>query len=231
MATNFTISFDIFMGEKDNEGADGMSFILHNDSRGSDTLGNGGGELGATGIKNGIYVEFDTYRNYECDSIYNDHTQIRDTDIFAADPSGDITSPKDVGNLEDGNWHSVKMKWDKTTSTLTYFLDGELMGSYTDPDIINNRFGGSNMVYFGFSASTGGSVNDQRMRNFEYTKDTDADGIVDTKDLDSDNDGYPDNKESQLPENYIAPSGRDSDNDGLDDAYDPDSGVGYILLQ
>jgi len=50
--------------------------------------------------------------------------------------------------------------------------------------------------------------------------DTDSDGIADYLDLDSDNDGLPDNVEAQATGSYIAPSGTDSDGDGLDNAYE-----------
>ncbi|MEM7160978.1 MAG: PA14 domain-containing protein [Bacteroidota bacterium] len=52
--------------------------------------------------------------------------------------------------------------------------------------------------------------------------DTDNDGLVDNRDIDSDGDGIPDNIESQGSSSYISPSNTDEDNDGLDDAYDPD---------
>ena len=54
--------------------------------------------------------------------------------------------------------------------------------------------------------------------------DTDGDGIVDSLDLDSDNDTIPDNVEAQSTDGYTAPTGTDTDNDGLDDAYDADNG-------
>ncbi|WP_159518818.1 Ig-like domain-containing protein, partial [Sunxiuqinia indica] len=55
--------------------------------------------------------------------------------------------------------------------------------------------------------------------------DNDNDGIIDYLDIDSDNDGIVDNIEGQDDlVSYIAPTGNDSDGDGLDDAYDPDSG-------
>jgi hypothetical protein len=54
--------------------------------------------------------------------------------------------------------------------------------------------------------------------------DTDGDGFIDCNDLDSDNDGIPDNVEAQTTTGYIAPSGvgtgiTDADNDGIDDNY------------
>ncbi|WP_211296732.1 beta strand repeat-containing protein, partial [Polaribacter butkevichii] len=65
---------------------------------------------------------------------------------------------------------------------------------------------------------------------------TDADSIPDYLDLDADNDGIPDNIEAQTTLGYVAPSGADTDKDGLDDAYDPDctgancSGVTGVLI-
>ncbi|WP_417328661.1 Ig-like domain-containing protein [Halomonas cupida] len=50
--------------------------------------------------------------------------------------------------------------------------------------------------------------------------DSDEDGTVDRLDIDSDNDGITDNVEAQTTSDYIAPSGIDDDDDGLDDAYD-----------
>ena len=41
-----------------------------------------------------------------------------------------------------------------------------------------------------------------------------------------DDDGLPDNVEAQTTDGYIAPSGVDSDNDGLDDAYEGDGDAG-----
>ncbi|QOD60894.1 discoidin domain-containing protein [Polaribacter haliotis] len=50
--------------------------------------------------------------------------------------------------------------------------------------------------------------------------DADGDGISNSRDLDSDNDGIPDIIEAQSTKDYTKPLGLDSDNDGLDDAYD-----------
>ncbi len=53
----------------------------------------------------------------------------------------------------------------------------------------------------------------------ETTTDSDGDGIADHLDLDSDNDGITDNVEAQTTAGYVAPSGVDANNDGVDDAY------------
>lgn len=56
--------------------------------------------------------------------------------------------------------------------------------------------------------------------------DTDNDGIINQYDQDADNDGIPDNVEGQTTSGYIAPSGVDSDLNGLDDVYESTPGSG-----
>ncbi len=51
---------------------------------------------------------------------------------------------------------------------------------------------------------------------------------VDYLDIDADNDGIPDNIESQTRATYIAPAAGDTDGDGLLDVYDPDNGGNLI---
>ncbi|MEM1192792.1 MAG: Ig-like domain-containing protein, partial [Pseudomonadota bacterium] len=79
----------------------------------------------------------------------------------------------------------------------------------------------------------GGSTNflginaTQGLTSQPQSRDTDGDGIVDERDIDSDNDGIPDNIEAQTTDGFIAPSGvagtpgfTDVNMDGLDDAFD-----------
>ncbi len=54
--------------------------------------------------------------------------------------------------------------------------------------------------------------------------DTDGDGVPDYLDIDSDNDGIPDNIEAQSTAGYVAKSGVDTDQDGLDNNYDDNMG-------
>lgn len=51
------------------------------------------------------------------------------------------------------------------------------------------------------------------------SNDIDGDGIINSLDLDSDNDGITDNVEAQTTQGFIAALGVDANNDGLDDAY------------
>ncbi|WP_139955909.1 ice-binding family protein [Flavicella sediminum] len=62
--------------------------------------------------------------------------------------------------------------------------------------------------------------NDGILDTIEDCIDLDGDGVTNELDLDADNDGIPDNIEAQSTKNYGIPTGIDSDDDGLDDAYD-----------
>ena len=239
LSHNFTIDAEIYLGTKDG-GADGMSFVLHNDPDGSSAIGTAeGSTLGSMandsikGIRNGLSIEFDTYKSVSgSDDPSEDHTQIRDTDYSFKDTGGRVTNVTKLSNLEDGNWHSVHLEWDASASELSYTIDGTLMPGLTDSNIANDYFDGSNIVYYGFTAATGGLNNEQKIRYVSSTslKDTDNDGIYNSYDLDSDNDGIPDNIEGQTTGSFTVPSGNDTDGDGLDDAYDPDDGGTSVAL-
>ena len=71
--------------------------------------------------------------------------------------------------------------------------------------------------------------NDGIIDTVEGTGDVDGDGIPDLLDLDSDGDGIPDNVEAQATLTYTAPSGLDTDANGLDDAYESVPGGGEGL--
>ncbi|WP_394975696.1 Ig-like domain-containing protein [uncultured Croceitalea sp.] len=58
--------------------------------------------------------------------------------------------------------------------------------------------------------------------------DTDGDGIPDYLDIDSDDDGIPDNVEAQTTTGYIPPSGVDTNDNGIDDAYENNGNLGLI---
>ena len=60
--------------------------------------------------------------------------------------------------------------------------------------------------------------------------DFDGDGIPNHLDIDADADGLPDNIEGQLTIGYIAPSGIDSDGNGLDDVYESTPGAGEGII-
>ncbi len=205
---SFDFSIQANLGNIDNTGADGIAILFHNDPQGFQATGGSGYGMGAGNIQNGIVMELDTYSNGAgFNDIGNDHTSIWDSDDQI---NGEISSAIDFGNLEDGVWHDIHFNWDVSTHTISYTVDNINAGSYTG-DVVNNYLGGKQLAYFGFTASTGGYYNDQRIKindfcSLGFVSDSDGDGIPNSRDLDSDNDGIPD---------VIEAGGSDSDGDGI----------------
>lgn len=149
----FDINFRFNVGASD-AGADGIAFVFQNAAAGATAVGGVGGGLGAYGISNGLGIEFDTFNNGVGD-IVNDHTQIFNTATSVA-----ATTAFDLGNLENGAFHTANINWNGTT--LSYSVDGNLISSLTT-DIGANFLGGSDFAYFGFTGATGGLVADQNV--------------------------------------------------------------------
>jgi len=235
----FTIAFEVYLGTRDWNGADGMAAVFHNDPRGSDALGRPGSALGAGGIQNGIALEFDTYhgssenwRTYG--GWWIDHTSIWDTDqmggYLGRDPQSYLTRAIGHGNLEDGQWHDAEISWDPGTRTLSYTLDGAEAGSVSPFDYLA-YFGGAHRVHFGITAATGGYTNPQSIRLGDFCRlplqiDTDGDGVPNHHDLDSDADGI-----SDLAESGADDAALDTDSDGGIDASVPvgDNGLADVI--
>src|SRR6185369_569562 len=155
LSKTFDITFDINVGNNDN-GADGMGFVLHNDPLGNKALGATGGGKGMSGIKNGIGIEFDTYYNAtNPDDIVNDHTNFINTTSGNA-----LTAAKDLGNIEDGAWHQVHVTSDG--QTISYTFDGVQMGTMSLANA--ETYLGSQYAYFGFTGGTGGRSELERVR-------------------------------------------------------------------
>lgn len=74
------------------------------------------------------------------------------------------------------------------------------------------------------------SDNDGVLDIDEKAGDADGDGIPNFLDSDSDGDGVPDYLEAQPSEGFIVPVKKDTDSDGIDDAFDPDNGGVAITI-
>ncbi len=190
---SFSFSFEAYLGSSNN-GADGVAIIFHDDPLGAVAVGGDGVGLGAVGIQNGIVLELDTFDNGNgsgVGDIGQDHGMIWDSDNQSG--VGLLTTAVNLGQLEDNSYHNITINWDITTNTISYFVDGVNAGTFTG-DLINNYFGGNNLVFFGFTASTGGLNNQHNIRfndlcDIPLFTDDDGDGTPNYLDLDSDNDG------------------------------------------
>ena len=171
----FDSIFTVYIGGDDN-GADGIAFVMHNDPRGTNAMGTPGQYLGYAGssgsptISPSLAVEIDNYYNpgfyseIPCDHI----TIVRDGDIFT--PSFNLGNTNGLSpsvqaspsscNVEDGKVHVVRIKWTPNPATgiakYQIYFDDLTTPRYDIPSVDYNAiFGGVKQVYGGWTGSTG----------------------------------------------------------------------------
>jgi gliding motility-associated-like protein len=154
----FDFSFNVYLGCLDN-GADGIVFILQPDSTG---IGSSGQGLGFQGIVPSIGISLDTYQNLPYDPVY-DHICIQANGKIehGSDLAGPIPASSNSDNIEDCNWHILRVTWDPVTHTLSTYFDGVFRLS-TQTDLVATIFNNDPSVYWGFSGSTGSGFNLQK---------------------------------------------------------------------
>jgi gliding motility-associated-like protein len=159
----FDFHFNINLGCKDADGADGIAFVLQPISTSIGSFGQG---LGYAGISPSMGIEIDTWINAdEHDPLY-DHIAISRNGIVDHADMDNVTAAvpvfPDSGNIEDCQWHSLRVKWDPATVTLSAEIDG-VYRTGTTFDMVRDVFGGDPMVFWGFTSATGGANNHQRV--------------------------------------------------------------------
>ncbi len=163
---SFEVYFELYFGDAD-KGADGITFTLQQQGTNAGSAGQG---IGAGGVKPSVIIEYDTFDNTAYDPIHDHITIEKNGDVnhnTANNLAGPIYATPDSLNIEDGKWHNSRVKWDAPSKTFQVYFDCILRLTYTG-DIINNVFGGNPNVYYGFTAATGGSHNDQLVRGFSF---------------------------------------------------------------
>lgn len=191
LVKDFKLRSWIYLGDRGEKAADGITFTLHADPDGVQSLGSDGSGIGAYGsrfsdkfIRNALSFEFDTFNNdYRKDPVYDETDKYIDDGkrghVAFVRPRADINkfnmmkpSHKHTkvlsssSTLSDGRWHKFDVDWDANNQILKVradfqFSDGNQTIEYDlgqsslgYPDI-NQMFGGSYEVYWGFTGSTG----------------------------------------------------------------------------
>ena len=164
----FEIEFDIFLGKKDEFGADGITFVIHNDPREFEAFGTYGECIGygrwdpempyGTFIAPSIAVEFDTYQNPRQGDPAGDHVAYLENGVSFHESywnGGDENL-----NLEDDKLHSFRFSWNPEKKEIIARLDNNIVYK-GNRDVINDIFKGKTSVIWGFTASTGNKHNTQ----------------------------------------------------------------------
>ena len=158
----FDFVFSVYLGIKDESGADGIAFVLQPISTQVGALGGG---IGFSGVSPSVGVTIDTWQNNDNVDPAFDHIAIqKNGDLNHSSPNnlaGPVQALAGNPNIEDGSWHTLRVSWDPAGKVLKAFMDGVERVSAT-ADLISGIFGGNPKVYWGFTASTGGANNVQR---------------------------------------------------------------------
>lgn len=154
---NFKVEMDVFLGCKDEEGADGIVFVFSPKM----ALGREGGGIGYEAVSPSIGIEIDTWQNEENNDPYQDHIAILQNGIVNHRYGSSKAIPF-KSNIEDCKEHKVMISWNALDKRLEVFFDGRYMTGI-EKDIVQEVFQGDGEVFWGVTASTGGQFNQQKV--------------------------------------------------------------------
>lgn len=168
LANYFQVEFDIYLGDKD-QGADGITFVIHDDERQYEAYGTWGECMGygrwnydvlyGTYIAPSIAVEFDTYSNRRQNDPVCDHVAYLENGTnFHTKYWND---KDDNFNMEDDYLHNFRFQWEPDIKQVTVYLDDKVVYRGIR-DLVKDVFGGQTKLIWGFTASTG------RKHNLQY---------------------------------------------------------------
>lgn len=155
------------------------------------------------------------------------------SNAFDGDVDGNSTVENVAGVLlrtggdanNDGRADNYPLKnFDKEGRPDAYDLDSDNDG-ITDVREAGFADGDNNGMSDGVKGSDGWDNNIDALMTLSF-RNTDGNTTPDHKDIDSDDDGIPDNVESMSTSGYALPANTDTDGDGLDDSYDAVNGFG-----
>lgn len=168
LRNSFDLVMKINLGCSD-AGADGIVFGLQPVST---SIGQSGEGIGFQGVRPSLGVEIDTWQNSNLSDPTFDHIAIISNGVMDhGQPNGRLAGPQQASqvslNIEDCKFHDLRVSWDAAAKKMEVFFDCKPVLSYTG-DIVNTIFGGDPLVFWGFTAATGGANNTHTVC-FSYT--------------------------------------------------------------
>ncbi len=158
----FEIEFDIYLGDKNDYGADGITFVIHNDPREFKAFGTYGECIGygrwnpelpyGSFISPSVAVEFDTYQNPRQNDPTCDHVAYLENGVSYHEKywnGGDSSY-----NIEDDRMHNFRFSWNPERKEVIVLLDDNTVYR-GNRDLVKDIFDGETKVIWGFTASTG----------------------------------------------------------------------------
>ncbi len=177
----FTAKFTYQFNGGTNPPADGVCFVLQNDTRGATALGGGGGSFGYAGITPSMAIELNIFppANGGQGTAFNINGGIGNNIAYtpgATTTNNLSTSPVTLASATgtpNGNPINITLFYNPTAQTLTENLvDSVTLASksitYTGVNL-GTILGGSNLATVGFTGAVGGSQATQDVTNFSFT--------------------------------------------------------------
>ncbi|WP_437318213.1 L-type lectin-domain containing protein [Sorangium sp. So ce385] len=157
-ADAFTATFEFRL---DRGRGDGVGFMLQ--ATGATAVGEPGGGLGMAGL-DGYGVEFDTYQNFDCDDVSDEHMGIADLARPCSDGVlGALLQVEGGLRLGDAAFHTARIELNQGEASVS--LDGRpLIEKFAIPG-----FPVGSRLFYGFAAATGAAVARQEIRNVTIT--------------------------------------------------------------
>jgi autotransporter-associated beta strand protein len=149
-------------------GADGVTFMLQNDSRGTAALGGGGGALGLSGITPSAAHEI---------NIYGGHTI--GTNFVTDGSTGTYNNTFPV-NVASGDPITVTLSYDPVHNVINETLVDPVANTTFPTSYSNINLAatlGASTALLGFSGATGGANSTQTISNFSYSVTASSPGV------------------------------------------------------
>lgn len=170
---SFDLEFSMNFGNKDDDGADGMVFVIQ--AAGNNVIGTFGQGIGYANFSPSLGIEFDTWQNSDENDPTFDHIAVVKNGIV--NHSFSLTRPVEAmsgtSNIEDGKDHNIRINWSAKRGVLEVYFDCQKRIELPI-NISKDIFGGQKEAWWGFTGATGGSNNLQTvcLRKDIVAKDT-----------------------------------------------------------
>ncbi|MCB9231448.1 MAG: T9SS type A sorting domain-containing protein [Bacteroidia bacterium] len=140
-------------------GADGAAFVLQ--TTGTSVQGGAGSGLGFGSpipISPSLAVELDLWDNSGAGlaDIAQDHIAVHGNGVMTSALAGPVAALSSGANIADGVCRKFRIVWTPVTNNLDIYFNGALRLSYVN-NIRSTIFGGNTLVFWGFTAATGGT--------------------------------------------------------------------------
>lgn len=151
----------IMPGEVD-EGGEGMVFAFHT---GIISLGSYDGHLAYEELPSILGIEIDTRQNPEHGDPEYDHIALTKNGGINHQSSDNLVGPIALSptreNVEDGNFHSLRIRW-RPPNSFSVYWDCQLLISYSG-QIVDDVFGGNSIVRWGMTGGTSATAQNRQL--------------------------------------------------------------------